>query len=381
MSDLAGKRSNSEQCVNVNSLLTAKLVRLATPHPSRNPAPITKANALAYLMFDRPNLARAEKFLKDFGLRVVSRDANRLFLKANDDSPYCYVINRAKKAKFVGLGFRVKSTKDLENLAKVDGASAIEDVTWPGGGQRVRLVDPAGFAVHAVCGQTPVEPVPHRAPINLNSPDKSVRVNKTQRPPVSPPEITKLGHVLIEVPNYQDSSAWYTKNFGLIPSDIMVLPDGSPAATFFRLDLGETPADHHTLAMVQSFMASYNHSAFEVVDPDAVGMGQRVLRAAGWTHSWGIGRHILGSQIFDYWQDPWGSKHEHYCDGDIFTSELSTDLHVVSREAMAQWGPSIPKSFTKPDLSIGSIIMLIKNLFTYKDLTVGKLYTLIKLVS
>ena len=67
--------------------------------------------------------------------------------------------------------------------------------------------------------------------------------------------------------------------------------------------------------------------------PDAVGMGQRVLRDRGWKHAWGIGRHILGSQIFDYWQDPWGDKHEHYCDGDLFTADQPTGVHPVSREA------------------------------------------------
>lgn len=53
----------------------------------------------------------------------------------------------------------------------------------------------------------------------------------------------------------------------------------------------------------------------------------------------GVGRHILGSQVFDYWQDPWGDKHEHYCDGDMFTADVATGIHEVSREAMSQWGP------------------------------------------
>ena len=55
-------------------------------------------------------------------------------------------------------------------------------------------------------------------------------------------------------------------------------------------------------------MTEYGHSSFEVVDADAVGMGQRVLLKRGWRHAWGIGRHILGSQIFDYWEDPWGAS-------------------------------------------------------------------------
>ena len=33
-----------------------------------------------------------------------------------------------------------------------------------------------------------------------------------------------------------------------------------------------------------------------------------VLAARGYPHAWGVGRHILGSQIFDYWRDPFGHK-------------------------------------------------------------------------
>lgn len=146
-----------------------------------------------------------------------------------------------------------------------------------------------------------------------------------------------------------------------------------------RLNLGEQPADHHTLALAQGFMPTYSHSAYEMVDVDALGMGQRVLRERGWKHAWGMGRHILGSQIFDYWQDPWGDKHEHYCDGDIFTENLRTGVHLVSREAMAQWGPPMPASFTKPKMSPANLLAMVRNLRRSPDLTLGKLITLARL--
>ena len=44
------------------------------------------------------------------------------------------------------------------------------------------------------------------------------------------------------------------------------------------------------------------------------------LRDRGYRHSWGIGRHIQGSQIFDYWRDPDKMMFEHYADGDVFDS-------------------------------------------------------------
>jgi hypothetical protein len=59
-------------------------------------------------------------------------------------------------------------------------------------------------------------------------------------------------------------------------------------------------ADHHTLVLVGALEDRYEHSAYEVVDLDALGQGQQVLRAAGWRHLWGIRRHVLGSQLFDY---------------------------------------------------------------------------------
>lgn len=352
---------------------------LATAQPARYPQPTVQAQALAHLIFERPDLELAERFLIDFGLRSARRDADTLYLRGTGPAPYCYRVHRAEHARFLGFGLSLASWGDLERIARVPGASVIEPLDGPGGGERVRLTDPSGFLVEAIHGQQPVSSIAHRAALPLNLVDVAHRINDTQRPPVAPPEVIKLGHVVLEVADYQATCAWYTRHFGFIPSDVQVLPDGSPAVTFLRLNLGDTPADHHTLAIAQGFMATYSHSAFEVVDADAVGMGQRVLRESGWKHAWGIGRHILGSQIFDYWQDPWGDKHEHYCDGDLFTADHPTGVHAVSPEAMSQWGQRMPKSFTKPALNLASLRGLLHNLRRSPDLTLRKLITLARM--
>ncbi len=354
-------------------------MKLTTAQPARHSNPTTKASSLAYMIFDRPDLETAEQFLNDFGLVTVLRDQAQLLLRGTGAEHFCYVVRKAPKAQFVGLGLKVDSRADLDALARIPGASAAEPSPWPGGGYRVRLTDPAGFTVDAIWGQTAAATLPHRPPLPFNSVDAAVRINGTQRPPARAPEIIRLGHVVLELANYQETCAWYTRHFGFIPSDVQVLPDGSPVVAFMRLDLGNEPADHHTLALAQGFVSAYSHSAYEVVDADAVGMGQRVLHDKGWTHAWGIGRHILGSQIFDYWQDAWGSKHEHYCDGDLFTADEPMGIHAVSREAMAQWGPTMPRSFTKPRFTPSSVVALIRNLRRSPDLTVSKLRTLAKL--
>jgi len=352
---------------------------MTTSQPARHARPTTRATALAYLMFHRPDLDRAERFLNEFGLTTVLRDPETLLLRGAGGTPYCYAVIKADEARFAGFGLCVNDIPDLQALARLPGASPIEPLSWPGGGYRVRLTDPSGFEVHAIAGRAEVLPLRHRPPLSFNSVDAAGRVNKTQRPPIAPPEIIKLGHVVLEVADYQATCAWYTQHFGFIPSDVQLLPDGSPAVAFLRLDLGDAPADHHTLALAQGFAPLYSHSAYELVDADAVAMGQKVLEQGGWRHAWGMGRHVLGSQIFDYWQDPWGDKHEHYCDGDLFTADQPMGIHAASRQAMSQWGPLMPRSFTRPRLTLSNIKALVRNLRRSPDLSVGKLRSLAKL--
>lgn len=355
------------------------MATLNTPQPARHPEPTVKARTLAYLLFERPDLAEAEKFLTDFGLQPANQNAQALYMRGTDSAPFCYRVAPGAKPRFVGFGVTVASREDLVALQNVPGASAITRLDYPGGGEAVRLTDPSGFTVEAVFGQTAAKPLPHRAEMIFNFEEKHRRINDTQRPPIQPPEVLRLGHVVLEVADFQETCGWYTRHLGFIPSDVQVLPDGSPAVVFLRLDLGDHPADHHTLAMAQAFMPAYSHSAYELVDADAVGMGQRVMRAGGWKHAWGIGRHILGSQIFDYWTDPWGAKHEHYCDGDVFTADAPMGVHPVSREAMSQWGQVMPKSFTAPKWTPAAVVGLVRNLRRSPDVTVRKLVALAKL--
>ena len=65
----------------------------------------------------------------------------------------------------------------------------------------------------------------------------------------------------------------------------------------------------------------------------------------GYFRSWGIGRHIQGSQIFDYWRDPDGFLVEHFADGDMFDSTLEPGWAPFTASGLAQWGPPATKDF------------------------------------
>jgi catechol 2,3-dioxygenase-like lactoylglutathione lyase family enzyme len=354
-------------------------MKLATPHPVRHPNPTAKACELAYLIFERPDIAKAEAFLADFGLMVASREEDTSFLRGNGPAACCYVIRKAETARFAGFGLIVETEEELKALAALPDAGPIDLSPWPGGGQRLQLTCPSGFEVHVVFGREKVEPLPHRAPFRQNSADSVARINESQRVKVAPPEVIKLGHLVVEVADYQKTADWYTRHFGFIPTDVQVFKDGSPAVAFLRVDRGDIPVDHHTLVLAQGVVPRYSHTAFELIDTDAVAMGQRVMRERQWHHAWGMGRHLLGSQIFDYWSDPWGCHHEHYCDGDLYTVDMATGIHPVSRQAMSQWGPELPRSFTKPKVTLAFLRGVLHSLRTSPDLTISKLRTLMKL--
>ena len=329
----------------------------------RSQAPVIKANDLLYVQFERPDLAKAEQYLGDFGLTLVSRTDNDLFLRGTGSRPYIYRVTKGRGARFVGLGLSVSSAHELQKLAKTFGRP-VETADGPGGGSLVRLRDPEGIEVDVLHGVGPAKPLPTRSAILHNSPNKTVRVNATQRPALEPPQVTKLGHLVIETPDFDRSARWYMDTLGFIPSDVMCLPDGTPVGAFMRLDRGDQPTDHHTVFVATGLESKVDHVAFEVIDLDAVEMGQQVMMARRYRHAWGVGRHLLGSQIFDYWRDPWGQKHEHYADGDLFDAKVPAGYHILDRAGLYQWGPDLPDDFIDAKLTPRRLLSVLKTAMT-----------------
>jgi catechol 2,3-dioxygenase-like lactoylglutathione lyase family enzyme len=153
----------------------------------------------------------------------------------------------------------------------------------------------------------------------------------------------RLGHAVLNVSNFRTSEAWYKQRFGFITSDEIAVSPQFSLGAFLRCDRGATPTDHHTLFLAQSPRGlGFNHAAFEVADLDDLMLGHQRLADAGRHAEWGIGRHILGSQVFDYWRDPWGHTLEHWTDGDLFTAADGSNTVGVKDLLGVQWGPSAP---------------------------------------
>jgi catechol 2,3-dioxygenase-like lactoylglutathione lyase family enzyme len=182
----------------------------------------------------------------------------------------------------------------------------------------------------------------------LNVAGESIRVNSTQRPPREPARVRRLGHVVLQTTTYVKTLDWYLDTLGLIVSDFLYFPGQrgrGPTMSFIRCDRGGTPTDHHTLAITLGPRNRYVHSAYQVADLDALAAGGEFLRDRGHRRSWGIGRHIQGSQIFDYWRDPDGFLVEHFADGDLFDSGVEPGWAPMTASGLAQWGPPATRDF------------------------------------
>jgi catechol 2,3-dioxygenase-like lactoylglutathione lyase family enzyme len=280
-------------------------------------------------------------FLEDFGLIVIEESERRLVSRGAGAAPVAHVAELGEPG-FAGLAFRAASLVDLHALAAQLGEEALP-LDLPGGGEHIILTDPDGHQVEVVAGQSPVEalPIPEMAP--WNGARGAARLRATRRLANGPAHVLRLGHAVLNVSDFRASEAWYKERFGFITSDEIALSPEFSLGAFLRCDLGDRPADHHTLFLIQSPRGpGFNHAAFEVLDIDDLMVGHRRLAEKGWRPEWGVGRHILGSQVFDYWRDPWGHTLEHWTDGDLFTAADGSNVASLQDLMGVQWGPSAP---------------------------------------
>jgi glyoxalase/bleomycin resistance protein/dioxygenase superfamily protein len=316
-------------------------------HSGRSGNPVIKVADIAWLEFEKPDLARAEAFANAFGFATALRTGDELQLRGTDPGAPCVIIRRGSRTRFLGAAFKAQDEADLLRLAKATGTRT-RPLPETIGGLTVDLADPSGVPVHVVTGTHELESLPAQAPHTLNFGHELRRVNGMQRPPREPTKVQRLGHVVLQTTKYGEALNWYLDNLGMIVSDFLFFPgqrDRGPAMSFIRCDRGPTPADHHTLAMALGPQNRYVHSAYQVCDLDALAAGGEYLADRGYFRSWGIGRHIQGSQLFDYWRDPDGFMVEHFTDGDMFDSTLEPGWAPFTASGLAQWGPPVTKDF------------------------------------
>lgn len=298
---------------------------------------------LTYVRFEIEDLHKQAQFLTDFGLEVTLQD-DRLFARGYDSVPYIYLADQAKgPAKFKGMGFDVLTQSEFERIAAIDNV-AIEEIDLPGGGLRARMIDPDGNEVDIVYGvsQTSRLQPPSRPPFNQENQDRQNSPRLGQRVSFSKTSssVKRLGHCVLNVTNFRASETWYKERIGFLTSDeIYIGSEDNTLGAFMRLDRGEAYVDHHTLFLVGAGHSEFNHAAFEVCHWDYIMQSHDFLAQKGYEQRWGVGKHVLGSQVFDYWKDPAGFTLEHFTDGDLFNRSFGSHKQPVEKLLAVHWGP------------------------------------------
>ncbi|KAL1887192.1 hypothetical protein Sste5346_010367 [Sporothrix stenoceras] len=316
---------------------------------------------LSYVIYEHPDPNAFLLFADDFGFELAGssmKDNSEFFLRGYGVDPYLYIGRQAPSGegkRFIGAGFRARTSEDFDKATKLDGAQ-VTDLSGmrPGAGKLVTLKDVNGYDMQIVFDQEE-RPHPARGVSNVTggNPNSNGAVAKDRlgegvfnRMGSGPAKIHKLGHFGYMTDNYKGTCDWYTSRFNFVASDVVVKP-GEPdheLMSFFHVDLGKEYSDHHCFLVAGHHGSgkgtSVHHSSFEVEDLDTQMMGHKWLEEKGYKLMWGVGRHIMGSQIFDYWWDPSGFIVEHYADGDVVNEDIPTVRSAGT--AAAIWGPPMP---------------------------------------
>jgi hypothetical protein len=339
-------------------------------HPGRAANPVVKVEDIAWLELEKPNLARAEQFAHAFGFATAAKTADEVQLRGVYAGAPSVILRRGRRSRFAGAAYRAADAADLLRLADATGC-VVRPLPESIGGAVVDLVDPSGAGVRVVHGMHELPALHTQVAHTFNHGGAVDRVNATQRPPRAPASVERLGHVVLQSTKYRETLDWYLQHLGLIVSDFKYFDgqrDKGPTMSFIRCDRGSEPTDHHTLALTLGPRNRYVHSAYQVCDLDALAAGGEYLLDQGYFRSWGIGRHIEGSQIFDYWRDPDGFLVEHFTDGDRFDCTLEPGWSPMTASGLAQWGPPASMDFmgvsprrTESFAELGSMVSALRS--------------------
>lgn len=280
-----------------------------------------------------PNVAETAAYYAEFGLTPTADGFSTV-----DGGQQLRVVHSPYR-RLVSLGVGVDDPDDLDRIGS---SLAGLDVAARRDGDTLRAVDPTTqldvvVSVASRIVQEPTPAPPYNAPGDAERP--GVRAPGILRPdPVRP---RKLGHVVFGSVDQAATQRFFTHGLGFKISD-----EAPGLAAFMRCS-----TDHHNVLVQQAPVTFLHHTSWEVDDVDEVGRGATaMLEDHPERHTWGLGRHYIGSNFFWYLRDPAGNFSEYYSDIDcIPDGQLWEPGVIAGSRSLYAWGPPPPPSFLEPD--------------------------------
>jgi len=256
------------------------------------------------LVYGAEDLDAGIRYFEDWGLPCTGRGAHG-----------------ADFTLLSGQTILVRSSKDGSLPAAPEGGSTLREAIWgvsdaavierigaelgrdreiKSDSSGLHTRDEAGFAIGFRLA-APAPRAPTAAAPRLNRPYDPERRARPSR----------LGHVVYNSAkkDLEKQLAFYLERLNFRLTD-RALDTGA----FMRCQ-GST--DHHNLFFaIRADRTAFNHAAFEVRDIDEIVLGGKYMKSRGWQPNTPLGRHILGSNVFWYFDNPCGGRTEYYSDMD-----------------------------------------------------------------
>jgi len=292
--------------------------------------------SLLHYALEVPDQTVGQRFYQDFGLLDTAGRDDAVRLRPGPLDRVQVLLYGGPKKRLHHLAFAAPGADyaATRRAAERYGAREVDPPAGaPEGGFWVR--DPDGHPVN-VRDEEP-KPPPPDPPLAMNSPGHAPRQVQRGAPPADMTAAPRrLGHVLLFTPDLERQLDFYTRALGMKLSDRC-----QKIITFLRCS-----TDHHNLALLASPAPGFHHGSFEVGGVDEIAMGAVRMRERGWHPSWGLGRHVIGSNFFYYIRDPWGSFAEYYFDLDYIPESCAWEPRDwPESDALYRWGPDCPAEF------------------------------------
>ncbi|MDF2119146.1 VOC family protein [Roseiarcaceae bacterium H3SJ34-1] len=234
----------------------------------------------------------AEYYRKAWALEEVSRDGNKMQLRATGPEHHVLTLHERPKAGLVCVNFAADDKASVDALHAKALASGATVVSTPhalpaadGGGY--------GFEVNTPDG--------HMMRVSSNLDVHAVTSLDISRP-------WRINHVVLNSEDTQKEMRFYLNTLGFKHSDTTEI------MSFIRCSV-----NHHSIAIAKHGGPSLNHMAYEMHNYEGLMQGTGRVRLAGHEIGWGVGRHAgPGQNIFAYFVDPNG-----------FSTEYTTEVDQV----------------------------------------------------
>ncbi len=220
------------------------------------------------------------------------------------------------------------ATETQEDLIRIAGSLQQMGASVELGDGWLESIDPViGHSVRIEVTRN--NPLPPMASREFNGPGRLDRPNRRSEAAIREwaPKPRRFGHVVFGSTDTQATVDYYVNGLGFRISDR--LPEVE--ATFLRCS-----TDHHNMLILPAPVPCMNHYALELEDFDAIGLrGVEVVQERPDASVYGIGRHVVGSNVFWYLLDPAGGMFEFFADMDQITNDDLWDAEIRRED----WDP------------------------------------------